>query len=102
MRNTSGAARSSHFSMASSRAFNELTFQVATRTAQLSPSPHRLSSVQCERPCDDLAGGPVGAHHNTCGGCLAVDQLQPGGDGAIAEQALSGPDDEGEDPEAEL
>src|SRR2546430_5873265 len=62
----------------------------------------RARSFQRERSCDDLAGWLVRTDHDSSGGDLAVDELQPGGDGAVREQAFARPDDEGEDPQAVL
>ena len=45
-------------------------------------------------PVDDLAGRLVGAHHDAGGRDLAVDELQPGGDRAVREQALARPEHE--------
>src|SRR5665648_396426 len=59
-------------------------------------------SVQRERSCDDLAHWLVRADHDTGGGDLTVDEGQSQGDGAFREQALAGPYDEREGPQAEL
>src|SRR5947207_11006116 len=59
-------------------------------------------SVRRERSCDDLACRLVRADHDPGGGDRAVDELQRGGDGAVREQALARPDDEGEDPQTLL
>src|SRR5215470_18693072 len=59
-------------------------------------------SVLRERSRDDLAGRLVCTDDDSCGGDLAVDELQPGGDGASREQAFARPDDEGKHPQAVL
>src|SRR5215207_8680417 len=62
----------------------------------------RARSVQRERARDDPACRLVRTHHDPGGGDPAVEELQPGGDGAFREQALARADDEGEDPQAVL
>src|SRR3989449_3858267 len=62
----------------------------------------RARSFQRERSCDDLACRLVRTDHDSSSGDLAVDELQPGGDGAFREQAFARPDDDGEDPQAVL
>src|SRR5829696_976174 len=62
----------------------------------------RAPSVQRERSCDDLACRRVRTDNDSSGGDLAVEEPQPGGDGAFREQAFTRPDDEGEDPQAAL
>jgi hypothetical protein len=55
-------------------------------------------SVRGERPGFDAAGRLEGIHGDSGRGDLAVDELQPGGDGAVREQAFARADDEGEHP----
>src|SRR6266496_1593355 len=74
--------------------------QVSSRPRWVTPGAPQ--SVQRERSCDDLACRLVGADHDSGGGDLAVDELEPGGDGAVGEQAFARPDDEREDPQAVL
>ena len=62
----------------------------------------RARSVERERSGDDLAGRLVRTDHDARGRDGAVDELQTGGDGAVREQALARPKDEGEDPQLVL
>jgi hypothetical protein len=58
--------------------------------------------VELERPRGDVPRSLVGVDRDAGRRDRAVDQLERGGDRAVAEAARAGADDEREDPDAEL
>src|SRR5439155_21027525 len=51
--------------------------------------------LKCERPVLDLARSFVFGDHNSGAGRLAVNELQPGRDGAVGEEALAAAEQDG-------
>jgi len=58
--------------------------------------------LERKRPVLDLARSFVRRDYNTSGGSLSVEELQPGGDGAVAEEAFAAAQQDGKNPELVL